>query len=217
MATKRGLNVEEKRKRMLDFFYEKQDFFQLKELESQCSAEKGITQQTIKDILTSLTDDGLVDTDKIGTSVYYWALPSKAIQCRVDKIKQIEADFTAETARNEELKKKLQPYERNKENEDEDAESGKNEDELRAKLQDQIGEGVEKLRKMQKELDTYKANDPEAHEKMVAQVKVSKKACNRWIENIEALKSWLKNKFRVEESVINKQFEIPSELDYIQI
>ena len=215
MSTKRGLNVEEKRKRMLDFFYEKQDFFQLKEIETQCSAEKGITQQTIKDILTSLTDDGLVDTDKIGTSVYYWALPSKAIKSRQDKIQQIESDFEVEKSKNEELKKKLEPYIKDKENQDE--ESDKCEDEQRSKLQDEIAEAQEKLRKMQKELDTYKANDPEAYEKMVAQIKLSKKACNRWIENIESLKSWLKNKFRVEESVINKQFEIPSDLDYIQI
>ena len=61
MASKRGLSQEEKRKRMLDFFFETQDFFQLKDLEKQCSQEKGITQQTIKDVLTSLVEDGLVD------------------------------------------------------------------------------------------------------------------------------------------------------------
>lgn len=35
---------------------------------------------TVKDILMSLVYDGLVDTDKIGTSVYFWAFPSKAGQ-----------------------------------------------------------------------------------------------------------------------------------------
>jgi len=29
-------------------------------------------------VLQSLVDDSLVDTDKIGTSVYFWAFPSKA-------------------------------------------------------------------------------------------------------------------------------------------
>ena len=56
------------------------DFFQLKELESQCHKEKGITSMSVKEILTSLVDDGMVDTDKIGTSVYFWAFPSKASQ-----------------------------------------------------------------------------------------------------------------------------------------
>lgn len=35
---------------------------------------------SVKDILQSLVDDGMVDTDKIGTSVYFWAFPSKASQ-----------------------------------------------------------------------------------------------------------------------------------------
>jgi hypothetical protein len=48
MASKRGLNAEEKRKRMLDWFFESQDFYQLKDVEKLCSAEKGITLNTIK-------------------------------------------------------------------------------------------------------------------------------------------------------------------------
>ena len=35
---------------------------------------------SVKDILTSLVDDGMVDTDKIGTSIYFWAFPGKARQ-----------------------------------------------------------------------------------------------------------------------------------------
>ena len=45
-----------------------------------CQKEKGITSMSVKDVLQSLVDDGMVDTDKIGTSVYFWAFPSKASQ-----------------------------------------------------------------------------------------------------------------------------------------
>lgn len=31
--------------------------------------------QSVKDVVQNLVDDGLVDTDKIGTSVYYWSFP----------------------------------------------------------------------------------------------------------------------------------------------
>ena len=62
------------------FVFLQKDFFQLKELEKQCQKEKGITSMSVKDILTSLVDDGMVDTEKIGTSVYFWAFPSKASQ-----------------------------------------------------------------------------------------------------------------------------------------
>ena len=40
----------------------------------------GVISQSVKDVVQSLVDDGLVDTDKIGTSVYFWAFPSKALQ-----------------------------------------------------------------------------------------------------------------------------------------
>ena len=40
----------------------------------------GITSMSVKDVLQSLVDDGMVDTDKIGTSVYFWAFPSKSSQ-----------------------------------------------------------------------------------------------------------------------------------------
>ena len=35
---------------------------------------------SVKEILQSLVDDGMVDSDKIGTSIYFWAFPSKASQ-----------------------------------------------------------------------------------------------------------------------------------------
>jgi hypothetical protein len=33
--------------------------------------------QTIKDVNQSLVDDNLVETDKIGSGAFFWALPSK--------------------------------------------------------------------------------------------------------------------------------------------
>ena len=34
---------------------------------------------SVKDVLQSLVDDGMVDTERIGTSNYFWAYPSKAL------------------------------------------------------------------------------------------------------------------------------------------
>ena len=33
---------------------------------------------SVKDVLQSLVDDAMVDSDRIGTSNYFWAFPSKA-------------------------------------------------------------------------------------------------------------------------------------------
>jgi len=44
MSKKRGLSLEEKRKRMLEIFYEKKEFFHLKELEKIAPKQKGISK-----------------------------------------------------------------------------------------------------------------------------------------------------------------------------
>uniref|UniRef100_A0A1I8JQA1 Integrator complex subunit 11 n=1 Tax=Macrostomum lignano TaxID=282301 RepID=A0A1I8JQA1_9PLAT len=96
--SKKGLSFEEKRNRMLSFFHEKQDFFQLKEVERLCHKEKGITTMSAKEVLQSLVDDGLVDTDKIGTCVYFWAFPSKLGE-RLRRLRAAEGRPTREQRR----------------------------------------------------------------------------------------------------------------------
>lgn len=36
--------------------------------------------QTIKDVLQSLVDDGMVELEKVGAKNFYWAFPSKAFR-----------------------------------------------------------------------------------------------------------------------------------------
>ena len=74
------MSVEEKRRRMCDFFMEKKDFFQLKDLERMLPKEKGIVQQTVKEVLLGLVSDRLVNCEKIGISNYFWSFPSTAAQ-----------------------------------------------------------------------------------------------------------------------------------------
>lgn len=45
----------------------------LQELEKITLKEKGIISQSVKEILQSLVDDGFVDSEKIGTSIYFWS------------------------------------------------------------------------------------------------------------------------------------------------
>ena len=205
MASKRGLSSEEKRKRMLDFFFEKQDFFQLKEIERLCSTEKGITLNTVKDILQSLVDDGLVNSEKIGTSVYFWSFPSQLINKRQETIKQIEEEIKNEEQRNETLKNKLATIK-----------IDEKEAEKRDALVAEYEKANEEKKKLIEQLKAYSDNDPDVIDKMKSETEKAKTACNKWIDNIFTLKSYLKSKYKFEEKMINKQFEIPSDLDYIQ-
>ena len=89
MSKRRGLSAEEKRERMLELFHEKKDFFLLKEVEKIAFKEKGIVSQSVKDVLQSLVDDDLINSEKIGTSVYFWEFPSNALATKKKKIEDV--------------------------------------------------------------------------------------------------------------------------------
>ncbi|XP_058955213.1 meiotic nuclear division protein 1 homolog isoform X2 [Pocillopora verrucosa] len=108
MSKKRGLSLEEKRTRMLELFFERKEFFLLKELEKIAPKEKGITSMSVKEVVQSLVDDNLVDTDKIGTSVYFWAYPSKAIH--TDERNLILEELTQKEKLCKELEQELERY-----------------------------------------------------------------------------------------------------------
>ncbi|XP_076995691.1 meiotic nuclear division protein 1 homolog isoform X1 [Tamandua tetradactyla] len=91
MSKKKGLSAEEKRTRMMEIFFETKDVFQLKDMEKIAPKEKGITSMSVKEVLQSLVDDGMVDCERIGTSNYYWAFPSKALHARKRKLEVLES------------------------------------------------------------------------------------------------------------------------------
>lgn len=46
---------------------------------------------SVKEVLQSLVDDGMVDCERIGTSNYYWAFPSKALHARKRKLEVLDS------------------------------------------------------------------------------------------------------------------------------
>lgn len=204
MSKKKGVSAEEKRTRMLQLFYEKKEFFQLKELEKIAPKEKGITVQSVKDVIQNLVDDGLVDSDKIGTSVYFWAFPSKAKHTRKRKLEEAEEKLNDVTNKVKKSKERL-----------ENARKGREDSEVRDKILEEIAELKKKKEHFSIELKKYEDNDPEILQKMKGENDLAKEAANRWFDNIYAIKKWCKDKFMVEESALDKQFGIPSNMDYL--
>lgn len=98
--SRKPVSAEEKRTRMLQLFYERGECFQLKELEKVAPKEKGIVAASVKEVLQNLVENGLVDTDKIGTSIYFWAFPSKAITARKREMEDLQK-------KTEEIEKKI--------------------------------------------------------------------------------------------------------------
>ncbi|XP_014251585.1 meiotic nuclear division protein 1 homolog [Cimex lectularius] len=205
MSRRRGVSADEKKARLLNLFHEKKEFFQLKELETIASKEKGIVAQTVKDVLQSLVDDNLVETDKIGTSTYYWSFPSHSIKMKKMEIARLEKEIENTRKALFETKDKII-----------EAKVGREDMSKRTHVIEENKVITAENEYLLKELQKYKQNDSADLEKMLNDTEVAKEAANRWTDNISSLKSWCKNKFFIEEDVINKQFGIPEDLDYIE-
>ncbi|XP_027492012.1 meiotic nuclear division protein 1 homolog isoform X2 [Corapipo altera] len=203
-SKKKGLSFEEKRARMMEIFFETKDVFQLKDIEKIAPKEKGITSMSVKEILQSLVDDGMVDTDRIGTSNYFWAFPSKALHARKRKLEELESQFAESSQKKEALQKSI-----------EKSKIGREDTAERAALMEELAALRQKKEQLKAEIDKYRECDPDVVEEMRQTNKVAKEAANRWTDNIFSIKSWAKRKFGFEESRIDKGFGIPEDLDYI--
>ena len=81
--------MDEKRVKMLELFHEKKEFMLLKEVEKFAYREKGIVTQSAKDVLQSLVDDDMINSDKIGSSVYFWSFPSSSLVTRKKRLNEL--------------------------------------------------------------------------------------------------------------------------------
>lgn len=190
---------------MLDLFFEKKEFFQMKELEKLGPKEKGVISQSVKDVVTMLVDDGLVDTEKIGTMVCFWAFPSKAMNTRKHRLDDMRAKKLELDSAVSAVEKKISA-----------AAEGKEDTEERRLLLSEMASLESKKTELTAEIDKYKEFDPETIKALQTEAEKAKEAANRWTDNIESIKQWCKKKFGIEEKDLNKQFEIPEDMDYVE-
>ena len=149
---------------------------------------------TCKEILLLLTDDGLVETEKIGTSAYFWSLPSKALAQKREEVMAGEAEVSSAQKRNEEVREMV---ERARAERSRETEEGSEEVERRVEVERAIQELTALGAKMRAELEGFRQNDPGQTGRWRQETEMAKTAVNRWVENIFSLKSWMKVSGRV--------------------
>ena len=71
----------------------KMTFYTLKELEKVAQTTKKIPFPIVKDLLKSLCDDGMVQTDRIGTSNYFWSFPSQVMHALQGRKKALATEI----------------------------------------------------------------------------------------------------------------------------
>ncbi|KAF3852421.1 hypothetical protein F7725_005776 [Dissostichus mawsoni] len=204
MSKKKGLSLDEKRSRMMNIFSSQKDVFQLKDIEKIAPKQKGITPMSVKDVLQSLVDDNMVDSERVGTSNYYWAFPSKALHARKNKLEDLENQSSEAKQRKASVQKAV-----------EKAKVGRQDTKERGSLLKELQALREERTQLQAELEKYRECDPEVVEEMRKSNGVAKDAVSRWTDNVFAIKSWTKKKFNFDDSRMNKAFGIPEDFDYM--
>ncbi|KAJ6355635.1 hypothetical protein OIU77_006092 [Salix suchowensis] len=158
MSKKRGLSLEEKREKILQIFYDSQDFFLLKELEKS-GPKKGVISQSVKDVVQSLVDDDLVSKDKIGTSVYFWSLPSCAGNQLRSVYRKLDSDLQSSKKRHAELIDQCDELKKGREESDE-----------RETALAELKTIEMKYNELKDEMGKYADNDPAAFQAMSKEI-----------------------------------------------
>lgn len=206
MSKKRGLSLEEKREHMLQIFYDSHDFFLLKELEK-LGPKKGVISQSVKDVVQSLVDDDLVLKDKIGTSVYFWSLPSCAGNQLTNARDKLKSDLFNGAKYLGELVEQRKSLKRGREESDD-----------REMALEELKKIELQHKRLMEELANYADNDPSAVEAVKNAIVVAHSASNRWTDNIFTLQQWCSSNFPEAKEQLEhmyKEVGITEDLDYL--
>ncbi|BEJ10881.1 hypothetical protein CspHIS471_0103030 [Cutaneotrichosporon sp. HIS471] len=182
--SKRGLSREEKRARLVEIFHEspQAEFYTLKELEKIAPKQKGIVQQSVKEILDELVSDGLVTFDKIGTSNYFWAFPSTTGATKQAALDKANAEAEAVEASIVSTQALIKA-----------AAKGREDTPDRQKLLSKLTMIREESDKLKSELNAYGAADPVRYARKKDATEIANAAAQRWTENTMILWSLAKN------------------------
>ncbi|KAA0185846.1 Meiotic nuclear division protein 1 [Fasciolopsis buskii] len=152
---------------------------------------------SVKDVLMSLVHDGMVDTEKIGTCVYFWAFPNKATQkaswfvfrisryCLQHKgtIQKLKEDIVATRARTARLKNALQ-----------EARTARQDTDERRKVLDELDSKRASFNDLTTELFDLRRLDPDRLRSLEEERQVALDSANRWTGKLHPPHCWYNKK-----------------------
>lgn len=200
----KGISYEQKRIMIRQILLESKSFYNLKEIEK-AGSKKKIPQQSIKEVVQSLVDDNMIICEKIGTSNYYWLLASQAEALRMKRKNEVLATLEKIANHREQLAKDIAHES-----------VGREDTEERTQSLERLAQEKARAEAVDKKLQHYADNDPEVIQAKSDKASEAIQCANRWTDNIFTIKGYMKNKFNCEENVMNQQFDIDPELDYVE-
>ncbi len=137
----------------------------------------------VKDILKGLVGDNLIETDKIGSTNFYWSLPTRVYQAKTNLNQKLEEQKQALGNETLQIEEKI----KNALVERQDTEERKaNSDKLTELIQQQV--------EFQKVIKNFEKKDPERYENIVKETKILNELYGHWVDNIYTIVQWLREK-----------------------
>lgn len=205
MAKKKGLSMDEKKKRMANIFAKTMEVYHYTEVEA-FSLKAGISFGSIKEVLENVIADFLVTTEKIGTSKYYWSFAS-------EKLRNIENQLYLQEKKNNEEQKKIDELEKKIQKE----ENQREENEERDFLIEKHNRLQIKHEKLFEELNSLEKYGSGVFTKLIEEEILFKSEINHNIDIIFETTNWVKDKQPgMDNKTINKLFDLPEDLDYVE-
>ena len=181
MKKKRGLSQDEKRNIMLSLFKKNPTFFHYKEIETYCTKNK-ISFMIVKDLLQGLVADSLVETEKIGSSAYYWALPTRILKAKENILER-------EKKNKETLGKELS----NLRNRILEAKTARQDTQERRNKLEEMEKLLKQKADYEKIIADFEEKDPDIYEKYIKGVKDANNLYDFWIDNLYGLEKFIRN------------------------
>ncbi|KAF9648572.1 meiotic nuclear division protein 1 [Thelephora ganbajun] len=141
---------------------------------------KGIVSQSVKEVVQSLVDDGLVQYDKIGSSNFFWSFPSQQgalVQTKLNTAQEMQRGLR------EQLTELRAAIAAEKADRPESVERNSTLEKLSGLKKDLEG--------MEEELQNYGACDPVKIQEKKRAVVLAKEAAIRWTDNYSCLKGYV--------------------------
>eukprot|EP00611_Tribonema_gayanum_P001393 TRINITY_DN1100_c3_g1_i1.p1 TRINITY_DN1100_c3_g1~~TRINITY_DN1100_c3_g1_i1.p1 ORF type:complete len:203 (-),score=81.38 TRINITY_DN1100_c3_g1_i1:442-1050(-) len=200
---RKALSADEKKERLLSIFHTTKEVLNLKELEKH-AGRAGIVTNTVKDVNAELVNDGIVDSDKIGASNFFWAFPSKALLTHVNNIASLKEQIESTQASLEDTKRKGEELRGTR------VDCG----ERRAKLQ-RLAEEREREAALRADAEQLKENDPKELERVRAEVEGARERANLWTDNLWAIKAFMVKKQGLTGKEVDRMLGLKEDFDYV--
>ncbi|MCJ1436074.1 hypothetical protein MMC27_005452 [Xylographa pallens] len=140
----------------------------------------------VKEYMQTLSDEGHIRVEKIGSGNWYWSFLSEEKHVREHTLAQLKEEKEQIQKCMQELREKVEAAGQGKE------EEGNGEDRGREELLRSFDKGKNELDNLRTELGNYKDGDPEEVVRKKADVEALKLRAARWTDNIYCLEGYLR-------------------------